>query len=258
MNKAVLLILTGMVALLTESCSYMSDFADARKEIEENTAKPIPVKVNASDTPATETEVELEEFADLEEEAEPVQAIAGLIPATNPDVRVRNSVRGRQDPFSVVTLTPRIEIEQEEVKQEARQQNRSNPVNRTQNNNTNTQLPEIPGVAEVVQPTLAENVIITGVYQSNGTAKLIVQAPEEETSRYVEVGQYLSNGQVLVKSIDMNHFPTPLVILEQSGIEVAKAVGETPVDSEENTISSLPLENSSNKTLVSNISLNLK
>ena len=58
-----------------------------------------------------------------------------------------------------------------------------------------------------------------------------MQAPEENNARYVEVGQYLSNGQILVKSIDPNHFPTPLVILEQSGIEIAKAIGEDPEDS---------------------------
>ena len=68
---------------------------------------------------------------------------------------------------------------------------------------------------------------------------MIVKAPEEDNSRYVEVGQYLSNGQILVKKIDRNHFPTPLVILEESGVEVSKTIGETPEESR-NRISSLP------------------
>ena len=98
--------------------------------------------------------------------------------------------------------------------------------------------------------------VISGLYESNGRTKLIVRAPEEDNSRYVEVGQYLSNGQILVKSIDPYHFPTPLVILEQSGVEVAKAVGESPEDSKKQA--SLPSNNLENPALVSNISLNLE
>ena len=72
----------------------------------------------------------------------------------------------------------------------------------------------------------------------------------------MEVGQYLSNGKVLVKSIDRNHLPTPRVILEQSGVEVSKDIGESPVDSE-NKVSTIPLEQSNNESLVSNASLDL-
>ena len=40
----------------------------------------------------------------------------------------------------------------------------------------------------------------------------------------------------------MNHFPTPLVILEQSGVEVAKAIGETTDESSTiSSTSSLPV-----------------
>lgn len=253
MNKAVLLVLTGTLALLSEGCSYFADFADARKELEENEVKPISVQVNTAKK-QVEEEVEEEPFADLEEEeTEPVQEIAGLIPATNPDVRVRTSVRGRQDPFSIVTLNPRIEIEPEEEPKVNTVQNSANREphrsNQQANRDSTTDLPEPPPV----EPTLAQEVVISGLYRANGRTKLIVQAPEEDNSRYVEVGQYLSNGRVLVKSIDMNHFPTPMVILEQSGIEVSKTIGETPEDSED--ISSLPVENP-NRSWSSNISLN--
>ena len=100
--------------------------------------------------------------------------------------------------------------------------------------------------------------IISGLYEANGRTKLIVQAPEENTSRYVEVGQYLSNGQVLVKSIDKNHFPTPLIILEQSGIEVAKTIGETLADNDDDDdedIISLPTI-SPDSNWLSRVSLN--
>ncbi len=235
MNKAVLLILTGTLALLTEGCSVFSNFADSQKELEENAVKPISVQVNTSkraDLQKTETEL-----ANLEEEVEPVQEIVGLIPATNPDVRVRNIVRGRNDPFSLVTLKPRIEIKQEK---EAKARNSGFPGNGNQENSNDESDLDFP--ESIVEPTLAQEVVISGLYEANGRIKLIVQAPEENTSRYVEVGQYLSNGQVLVKSIDKDHFPTPLIILEQSGIEVAKTIGETLADNDDDDeeISSLP------------------
>jgi hypothetical protein len=43
------------------------------------------------------------------------------------------------------------------------------------------------------------------------------------------VGQRLSNGQVLVKRIEVNNGASPVVILEQYGREVARRVGEKPV-----------------------------
>lgn len=250
MNKAVLLILTGTLALLTEGCSVFSNFADSQKELEENAVKPVSVQVNTSKrAELQETETEL---GNLEEEAEPVQEIAGLIPATNPDVRVRSIVRGRNDPFSLVTLNPRIEIKQEK---EANARNSDFPENDSQENingESDLDSPEL-----IFEPTLAQDVVISGLYEANGRIKLIVQAPDENTSRYVEVGQYLSNGQVLVKSIDQDHFPSPLIILEQSGIEVAKTIGETFADNDDDDedISSLPTI-SPDSNWLSSVSLN--
>lgn len=83
--------------------------------------------------------------------------------------------------------------------------------------------PELPKLPE---PTLAQSVEVTGVVQVDGQPEAIVKAPNEPSSRYVMVGQRLANGQVLVKRIEMNEGSTPIVILEQYGIEVAKAVGE--------------------------------
>lgn len=246
MNKAVLLILTGTLALLGNGCSFFSDFADARKELEENAAKPIPVQVNASQQ-NKQTE---EEFADLEEETEPLPEIAGLIPATDPDVRVRSSVRGRKDPFAVVTLSPTIEVE---VEEEQPEQTISRPFSGRDNSSDNDDFDLLEPTSE---QTLAQDVIISGLYEADGRIRLIVQAPEEDTSRYVEVGEYLSNGQILVKRIEQDGFASPVVILEELGIEVAKTIGESAEDEADN-VSSLPATPSS-QTLSSTISLNLK
>lgn len=83
--------------------------------------------------------------------------------------------------------------------------------------------PELPRLPE---PTLAQSVEVSGVVQVGDRPQAIVKAPNEPTSRYVTVGQRLANGQVLVKRIEMNEGSNPVVILEQYGIEIAKAVGE--------------------------------
>ena len=261
MNKTVLLVLAVIITSVTGGCTFLGN---AKKDFEESTSKPIP-RVNDSQPAAkTKTAEEEEVFADIEEEdREETQAIAGLIPATNPDTRVRSSIRGRQDPFSVVTLVPKIEIEEEESEPVQPTNNRTNRTNRTNrdrnrvnqraNNNRNNRSPNL---IEEFKTELAQKVIVSGLYRSNGKTKLIVKAPEEKSSRYVEVGQYISNGQVLVKDINLNHFPTPTVILEQSGVEVTKSIGETPEDSR-NRVSSLPVQNPQTQTLLSNISLNL-
>jgi hypothetical protein len=83
-------------------------------------------------------------------------------------------------------------------------------------------LPPIP------DPSLAKAVEVTGVVVIGGIPRAIVKAPNEPTSRYVTAGQRLSNGQVLVKRIEVNSGSDPVVILEQSGVEVSRAVGDKP------------------------------
>jgi hypothetical protein len=84
---------------------------------------------------------------------------------------------------------------------------------------------------------LASSVAVSGVIQIGNEAQAIVQVPNEGTSRYVRVGQRLSNGQVLVKRIEMNEGSDPVVILEQYGIEVARAIGSKPANGSQTTTS---------------------
>jgi autotransporter translocation and assembly factor TamB len=228
MNKTVLLILIGLLAAVTTACSTSSDNADSQKELDKNAANTTPVQIDASTTQANKTETG--EFADLktektEKKNETVE-IAALIPPTNPDVRVRTSVRGRQDPFSLIPLTPKIKVEQKEVAKQPATQPTQNRFTEEQNYRPREDFSAPP--MEVVDPTLAKNVMISGLYEANGQTKLIIQESEENTSRYVDIGEYIANGQVLVKSVDRNNLPTPLVILEESGVEVSKSIGEVP------------------------------
>lgn len=79
-------------------------------------------------------------------------------------------------------------------------------------------LPALP------QPTLAQGVSVTGVVTIGNENYAIVQSPVDGSSQYVRAGQRLANDQVLVKRIEVQG-GSPMVILEQNGIEVAQPVG---------------------------------
>ncbi|HEY9705855.1 MAG TPA: hypothetical protein V6C58_25695 [Allocoleopsis sp.] len=74
--------------------------------------------------------------------------------------------------------------------------------------------PELPPIPE---PTIAQAVQVTGVIEIANIPYAFVKAPDEPSPRTVKVGQRLSNGQVLVKRIEVNQ---KTVVLEQNGIEV--------------------------------------
>lgn len=90
----------------------------------------------------------------------------------------------------------------------------------------------IPELPPLPQPKLAQAVEITGVIDVKGEPHAILKAPNEPFSRYVKAGQYLSNGQVLVKRIEMQGAPEPIVVFEQLGMEISRAVGAPPASLE--------------------------
>ncbi|MBW4665463.1 MAG: hypothetical protein KME01_14920 [Chroococcus sp. CMT-3BRIN-NPC107] len=145
---------------------------------------------------------------------------------TNTIPPTSRSITGRQSrPNSSVTINnPRTALNRRRLSNRAGTsiQNIPLPPNTAlPNNNLEPALP--PALPE---PDLAKTVIVMGVVQIGEQTQAIVQVPSEATSRYVQVGQRLSNGQVLVKRIELNAGAEPLVILEQYGVEVSKAVGE--------------------------------
>lgn len=87
--------------------------------------------------------------------------------------------------------------------------------------------PFIPELPKLPDPTLARQVEVEGVVQVGNVPRAIVKVPNQP-SRYVLEGQRISNGQVLVKRIEVNRGPMPVVVLEQYGQEVARQVGEEP------------------------------
>ncbi len=106
------------------------------------------------------------------------------------------------------------------------------------------QLPAIPGPPPPPSTDLATGTEVSGVVKVGSETQVIVKVPNEPTSRYVKVGQRLSNGRVLVKRVDVKSGADPIVILEENGVEVAKGVGEKAPSREPKpanaVISSLP------------------
>ena len=249
MKKLSFLILITTLSLGISSCSYFESFNEKREEVEESSQPTI--KIEATAEGEAQEEDPLAEAVEEAEATEREQDIVGLIPSTEPEVRVRNSVRGRQDPFSTIAVEPLIEIEPEEEpdvdngrQQPSNNNNNNNGATRPDNITSTPTIETLDETLETSEPPegslteLAQNVLITGLVNLGDRIKLIVQAPEEATSRYVDVGQYISNGRVLVKRIEFNS-PYPTIILEQSGIEVAKEIGE-PIAEETDEQAFLP------------------
>jgi hypothetical protein len=209
--------LVGTLTVLVEGCSLVADFFNSDRQEETTTANQ-PQSQDRVKEPQQEQAVEKSEELLVDKE------VAGLIPATNPEVRVRGSIRGRQDPFATISLKPQIRIKQEENQQ----QEDSSDFTSTPTIESLENEPTAESLDKQPKAILAEDVIITGLVEVGGITNIIVRAPEEASSRYVQVGQYLSNGRILVKRIESSNSPTPLVILEEDGVEVAKEVGETP------------------------------
>ncbi|GAB4371808.1 MAG: hypothetical protein Kow00121_13580 [Elainellaceae cyanobacterium] len=178
-----------------------------------------------------------------------------LIPSTNPEQRLQAIDSERNDPFSIVATTPSVQISP--TTGNAPQGQGATPQTTTPRTGqaggggqpTTTGrttsggqspgglapipnlVPQRPGSTTATrttppppQPTLARAVEVLGVVQIGNTPYAIVNAPNEASSRYVREGQSLSNGQVVVRRIDVTG-PEPAVVFEQFGIEVITAVG---------------------------------
>ncbi|TVQ05753.1 MAG: hypothetical protein EA368_18660 [Leptolyngbya sp. DLM2.Bin27] len=82
--------------------------------------------------------------------------------------------------------------------------------------------PPLAPLPALPQPALAEAVQVTGVMTIGNENFAVLQTAAG--SQYVRVGQRVSNGQVLVKRINMRG-SEPIVVLEENGIEVSRPVG---------------------------------
>jgi hypothetical protein len=166
-----------------------------------------------------------------------------LIGSTNPDQRLRSIQSQRPDPFALVPTSPSVTITRPEIQPGAGSGSApatSRPANRPAAPRVAVVPPAIPDVPEfprlprslptalAPQPEIARAVGVSGVVQIGGIVYAIVDAPDEPSSRYVQVGQRLSNGEVLVRRIDFDG-PDSAVVLEQAGMQVVRRVGDAPI-----------------------------
>ncbi|MEM7769420.1 MAG: hypothetical protein AAF327_02780 [Cyanobacteria bacterium P01_A01_bin.37] len=150
-----------------------------------------------------------------------------LIPYTDPNVRAAQVDAERADPFQLLPTAPVVNIPPPDDQQPGQ------PLGPGELAPIPDLVPFEPLPAPMPVPELARAIAVTGVIQLGNVPYAIVDAPNEPHGRYVREGQLLSNGEVLVKRINMIPGSDPVVIFEQFGIEVATAVGSGGVPDEQ-------------------------
>ncbi len=231
----------GLVALLLVSCN--SDVSQAP------TPQPSVKPLSPSPQPVATTSPQ---------ETKVSQVPQGLVSATNP-AKI-NITTGRSDPFRTVAIPSiKLPVSPEGTKQgktnpnpnnqgktnpnptipnpNNRGKTNPNPTNPNPNtpnqnnvgktNQGNTNIPNEEIAIKTPSTSLATAIEVTGVVQVGGQVSAIVKESNDKTSRYVSTGEYLSNGAVLVKRIQIDSNKEPVVILEQNGVEVVKPVSST-------------------------------
>jgi hypothetical protein len=170
--------------------------------------------------------------------------VPNLIPPTTTPERLPQVSVGRTDPFANLPVSPNVSISR-----------RPTPAAPATVPAAPSLLPPAPSVSTVPMQTLptlptleapppslgtgslplvaippmappqrlAETIEISGVVEVGGKTSVIVQVPNEMSSRYAAVGDYLANGKVLIKRVEMGMEPT--VILEEDGVETIRYVG---------------------------------
>ena len=239
MKKLPLILSVGSVALLLVGCPA-SNQANQSPPPNQETPTPTP----SPSPPAAQPPAFSGAVQPATEPATP--KVPGLIPATDPDQKRAEINRGRSDPFAPFTLQPNITITVAEkppagtpaATAPAAMGNRSTPAAAATGNRSTpaaaaaaTGNPPTPGGSIVKapppppQPTEAEEVQVSGIFQLPSTAMAIVKAPGEATERRVIPGSTLSNGLILVKAIDTNP-DNPYIVLEQYGQTITRRLGD--------------------------------
>lgn len=195
-------------------------------------AAPVPASpAPGTQSPVAQAPAGTQPFAQPTTAASPAAPAGNLPPdlisSTDADQRLRSIQRNRPDPFALLPTTPVVERTETNTSPATPiAPVAPAPVN-SNNGGGTIPAPELEP-ADIPPPPpqtdLAQAVQVTGVVQIGNTIHAIVKAPDEPTSRYVRAGQYLSNGQVLVKRIDVSQ-AEPVVVFEQNGVEIITSVG---------------------------------
>jgi hypothetical protein len=209
-------------------------------------------------TPAPEAEAAAEEITETSDILTPTASSSVFIPSTDADARRKVTAQGRTDPFADFPITAQVTFAPEPPPEPTPAQNvpavtslnnnaaaataaasgntaggangsnanaSPNSVSDTSNALSSGGLDFSPVLPTLPEATLAEETEVTGVIRLNGVDNIMVKAPNEEYSRYVQVGDMIANGQVKVKRVDFRR-NSPVVVLEQYGIEIYKEIAD--------------------------------
>ncbi|HEY9779673.1 MAG TPA: hypothetical protein V6D09_06000 [Leptolyngbyaceae cyanobacterium] len=235
MHRRSITALVGMLALTITGCGSgeaqsTSNTANVQPPVKPTTPDPQPA---TSETPEKPTLVAQNPQNNLEKTEKNENTVsssaAGLIQSTNVNQRTQQVQQGRPDPFAGLFAIPKpIPKPVVVAKPKPTPRLPQPPVVRAPQPVIKPALPTPPAPVEPPEPDLAKGVSVLGVVEIANQYQAIVKVPNEATSRYVSEGQRLSDGEVLVKRIEMSSGSEPIVILEQNGIEVTRAVGQEP------------------------------
>lgn len=238
MHRRSITVLVGMFALTITGCgsggaestnNTASNTANTQQPVKSTTTAEKPTLPKTPQKPETvaQNPQNDKEKENQEKKNTGFSSAAGLIQPTNVNQRTKQVQQGRPDPFAglfaipkpVVAVKPKIvpRLPKPVVAPPPPKPVVIKPA----------PLPP-PAPIEPPQPDLAKAVSVLGVLEIGNQYQAIVKVPNEATSRNVSQGQRLSDGQVLVKRIEMYPGSEPIVILEQNGIEVSRAVGQEP------------------------------
>lgn len=255
MRHVLLLASATILSFAAVGCDFISGLGGGETTTEES-----PVVVSPVPTESPSPQPDSPTFNQPTVQQQPRGILPpDLISSTDPNQRVQQIDGDRNDPFALLPTTPSVQLAEgatpapttaapgaaptaptgtsPQTRQTAQAPRPratggaggrgASPAPNRANRTPAKPAPKSPIAANPPrpQPVLARAVQVTGVVQVGDQVYAIVNAPNEPTSRYVQEGQRLAGGQVLVRRIEMNR-AEPVVILEQNGVEVVRAVGE--------------------------------
>ncbi|PZV06398.1 MAG: hypothetical protein DCF32_09935 [Leptolyngbya sp.] len=267
-RNSLLIFLGGLVSMLA-SVPFFGGFIAQRAQ---QAGTPVEEGIPAEEVPVESVPVPDEPVATQEDFAEPLVPVApqlspiaraDLIQSTDPNERLQQINNSRTDPFAIVPIPPpppRV------IAPPAPPGGSSGPAtarttagggsgaggarspvaaapgtSSTPSGGSGatsggsgasrpTTPPPLAPLPQLPKPTLAEAVQVTGVMTIGNENFAVLET--SAGSQYVRAGQRVSNGQVLVKRIDMRG-SDPIVVLEENGIEVSRPVGAPSSTAEE-------------------------
>ena len=234
MHRRSITALVGMLALTITGCGSgeaqsTSNTANVQPPVKPTTPDPQAAKPETPEKPTLVAQNPQNNLEKTEKKENTVSSAAGLIQSTNVNQRTQQVQQGRSDPFAGLFAIPKpIPKPVVVAKPKPTPRLPQPPVVRAPQPVIKPALPTPPAPVEPPEPDLAKGVSVLGVIEIANQYQAIVKVPNEATSRYVSEGQRLSDGEVLVKRIEMSSGSEPIVILEQNGIEVTRAVGQEP------------------------------